>query len=80
MQALAQAVGSACLLNSMASYGLDPSCIEAEAFAWLAKRRIEGRPRNLPSVTGAAKPLVLALFMPAVKWAARRRTKIRTHR
>jgi anhydro-N-acetylmuramic acid kinase len=59
MQALAQTLGSACLLNSMACYGLDPSCIEAAAFAWLAKRRIEGRPGNLPSVTGAAKPLLL---------------------
>ena len=59
MQALAQAVGSACQINSTARYGLDPSCIEAVAFAWLAKRRIEGCPGNLPSVTGAAKPLVL---------------------
>ncbi len=47
------------LVNSTARYGLPPNCIEAVAFAWLAKRRLEGLPGNLPSVTGAAKPLVL---------------------
>jgi anhydro-N-acetylmuramic acid kinase len=59
MQALAQTLGSACLLNSTACYGLAPSCIEAVAFAWLAKRRLERCPGNLPSVTGAARPVVL---------------------
>ncbi|RDB42636.1 anhydro-N-acetylmuramic acid kinase [Halomonas sp. DQ26W] len=33
--------------------------LEAGAFAWLAWRRLEGLPGNLPSVTGAAGPRVL---------------------
>ncbi len=39
--------------------GLPPQAVEAIAFAWLAKRRLEGLPGNLPSVTGAKKPVVL---------------------
>ncbi|MGH9893458.1 MAG: anhydro-N-acetylmuramic acid kinase, partial [bacterium] len=37
-------------------HGLDPQCVEATAFAWLAHCRLEGRPANLPSVTGS-RPL-----------------------
>ena len=44
---------------STAAYGLDPDAVEAVAFAWLAKRRLEGLPGNLPSVTGAARAVVL---------------------
>jgi anhydro-N-acetylmuramic acid kinase len=29
------------------------------AFAWLAHETLAGRPGNLPSVTGAAKPTLL---------------------
>lgn len=46
-------------LESTASAGLDPNWIEAAAFAWLAARRLAGRPGNLPSVTGARAPAVL---------------------
>ncbi|MBB3233098.1 anhydro-N-acetylmuramic acid kinase [Halomonas stenophila] len=43
------------------SRGLDwpADWLEAAAFAWLAWRRLEGLPGNLPSVTGAAGPRVL---------------------
>jgi anhydro-N-acetylmuramic acid kinase len=40
-------------------YGLTPDCIEAVTFAWLAKQRIENKPANLPSVTGANKKVLL---------------------
>lgn len=40
-------------------YGLTPNCIEAVTFAWLAKQRIENKPANLPSVTGANKKVLL---------------------
>jgi anhydro-N-acetylmuramic acid kinase len=40
-------------------YGLHPDWVEAAAFAWLAKRRLEGRFGNLPEVTGAAAGQVL---------------------
>ena len=40
-------------------YGLSPDCIEAVTFAWLAKQRVEEKPANLPSVTGATKKVIL---------------------
>ena len=46
-------------------HGIDPQLVEAAAFAWLAKRTIDGRPGNLPSVTGARGPRVLgAVYLP----------------
>ena len=39
-----------------AALGVDPSLVEALAFAWLARERIEGRPGNLAAATGAAGP------------------------
>lgn len=44
---------------STASLGIDPDCIEAMAFAWLAKRRLDNLPGNIPSVTGAKKEVLL---------------------
>jgi anhydro-N-acetylmuramic acid kinase len=51
-------------LDGMAVYsterfGVKPECVEAVAFAWLAKCRLEGRTANLPSVTGASRGVVL---------------------
>ncbi len=50
---------SAVNFQSTSTHGLDPDWVEAAAFAWLAKRRISGEPGNLPSVTGASKPVTL---------------------
>jgi len=33
--------------------------VEACAFAWLAKRRVENKTGNLPAVTGASDAVVL---------------------
>ncbi|MCB8889097.1 anhydro-N-acetylmuramic acid kinase [Vreelandella malpeensis] len=46
-------------LTSPAAFGWPEDWIEAGAFAWLAHRRLEGLPGNLPSVTGARGPRVL---------------------
>ncbi|SHF31779.1 anhydro-N-acetylmuramic acid kinase [Modicisalibacter ilicicola DSM 19980] len=40
-------------------FGWSPDWLEASAFAWLAWRRMENLPGNLPTVTGAAGPRVL---------------------
>lgn len=48
-----------CRVTSTAELGLAPQWIEAAAFAWLAKRRMESLPGNLPSVTGASRLAVL---------------------
>lgn len=38
---------------SCEDYGLKPEQVEAAAFAWLAKKRLEDEPGNSPAVTGA---------------------------
>jgi anhydro-N-acetylmuramic acid kinase len=59
---------SGCTFGSTDMEGLDPDCIEAITFAWLAKCRIEGKPGNLPSVTGAKSAVVLgAIYEPGNK-------------
>jgi anhydro-N-acetylmuramic acid kinase len=44
---------------STEKYGVNPDAVEAITFAWLAKRRLENIPGNLPSVTGAKKAVLL---------------------
>ena len=52
-------------LSTTAELGLDPNWVEACAFAWLAKQRIEKQTGNLPAVTGAVKSVVLGgLYLP----------------
>lgn len=48
-----------CQVDSTAVYGVDPEWVEAMAFAWLAKQTLEGKPGNLPSVTGAKRAVML---------------------
>lgn len=54
-----------CKVHSTAAYGLDPDWVEAAAFAWLARETLAGNPGNLPSVTGAARPVILGGVYPA---------------
>jgi anhydro-N-acetylmuramic acid kinase len=45
--------------------GIHPAWVEASAFAWLARCRMEGRPIDLRSVTGASRPTTLgAIYLP----------------
>ena len=45
--------------------GIEADAVEAVTFAWLAKQRMEGLSGNLPSVTGAKKPVILgAIYEP----------------
>ncbi len=39
--------------------GVHPDWVEAAAFAWLAHQALEGRPGNVPSVTGAKHAVIL---------------------
>ena len=41
-------------IRSSATYGIDPDFVEAAAFAWLARERLENRAGNRPEVTGAS--------------------------
>jgi len=44
--------------------GAPPQAVEAVAFAWLARCRVEGVPASLPAVTGARGPRVLGALYP----------------
>jgi len=46
-------------VDSTALHGIDPDWVEAAAFAWLAQRRLDEKAGNLPSVTGADRPMLL---------------------
>ena len=46
-------------IESTEAYGVHPDWVEAMAFAWLAHQTINGKPGNLPSVTGASTEVVL---------------------
>ncbi len=50
---------------STEQYGIHPDRVEAVAFAWLAWRRVNELPGNLPSVTGATKPVLLGAVYKA---------------
>jgi anhydro-N-acetylmuramic acid kinase len=52
-------------IETTATLGMDPDYVEAAGFAWLAKARLEGRPGNLSSVTGARGPRLLGAIYPA---------------
>ena len=63
MRRLAELVSPAALEPSD-RHGIEPQLVEATAFAWLAKQALEGRPGNLPSVTGARGPRELGAVYP----------------
>jgi anhydro-N-acetylmuramic acid kinase len=52
-------------VSSTQDYGIDPDWVEAAAFAWLAKQRLEGKPGNIPEVTGARKAVLLGRLFRA---------------
>jgi len=45
--------------------GIAADWVEANAFAWLARRALMAQPGNLPTVTGASGPRVLGAIYPA---------------
>lgn len=45
--------------------GIPANCMEAMAFAWLARQRIHNKPSNLPSVTGAKARVSLGTLVSA---------------
>lgn len=50
-------------VDSTEKLGVHPDWVEAMAFAWLAKQTLEGKPGNIPKVTGARNATILgAIF------------------
>ncbi len=64
MSRLAASLGSVAI-ETTTSHGIDPDFVEALGFAWLARETLEGRPGNLPAVTGARGSRVLGAIYPA---------------
>ncbi|HNI38494.1 MAG TPA: anhydro-N-acetylmuramic acid kinase, partial [Pseudomonadales bacterium] len=51
---------------STTDFGVPADWLEAMAFAWLAKQRMEGKTSNAPAVTGASRPCVLGgVYLPS---------------
>ena len=48
-----------CTVNTTAKLGLDPDFVEASAFAWLARERVNRRAGNIPEVTRAKQATTL---------------------
>lgn len=64
MQRLAEVLAPA-QIDTTTALGVAPDIVEAVAFAWLAMRRLRDLPGNLPSVTGARRPVRLgAIYDP----------------
>lgn len=63
MRALAQRLPST-HITTTADLGVAPQHVEALAFAWLARRCLDGLPGNLPAVTGARGLRVLGALYP----------------
>ncbi len=64
MQRLRALLPAASLVTS-ADFGIDPDAKEAIAFAALAHEFVHHRPANLPSATGARRPVLLGRDTPA---------------
>ncbi len=52
------------MIRSTEKLGVSPDWMEAIAFAWLAKQTLEGKPGNLPAVTGAKGYRILGAIYP----------------
>jgi anhydro-N-acetylmuramic acid kinase len=65
MHRLSALLPAAATVESTAAHGLEPTLVEATAFAWLARAHVERMPGNCPEVTGATGPRVLGALYPA---------------
>ncbi len=55
-----------CTVQSSEVLGIDPDWMEGIAFAWLAKQRLDEKPGNIPTVTGARHSAVLGgIYSPS---------------
>jgi anhydro-N-acetylmuramic acid kinase len=64
MSSLQSHLGKTIKILTSEDLGIPTDAREAIAFALLAAATLEGRPGNLPSVTGAARPVVLGSITP----------------
>ncbi len=55
-----------CEVLQSTDHGIPEDCMEAMAFAWLARQRVHGQTSNMPSVTGASGKASMGVFYPAM--------------
>ncbi len=55
-------------IETSEAHGIAPEWVEAAGFAWFAQARLEGRPANVPSVTGAREHVHLGGVYSAKKY------------
>jgi anhydro-N-acetylmuramic acid kinase len=60
-----QSLLGAAMVADTSTLGVDPQAVEAIAFAWLAHRRLAGKPASLPEVTGARGARILGALYAA---------------
>jgi anhydro-N-acetylmuramic acid kinase len=65
MQRIRQRLPSGMAVKSTQAMGIPVDQVEALAFAWLARARLERQPGNLPAVTGASAARVLGAVYAA---------------
>ena len=54
-----------CHIDTTDRWGINPSWVEAIAFAWLARQRLRGAASNIPAVTGARASVSLGgVYLP----------------
>jgi anhydro-N-acetylmuramic acid kinase len=63
MQLLNDALGVP--VEPVEAVGWRGDLLEAEAFAWLAVRSLDGKPLSLPSTTGVREPVTGGKLFPA---------------
>jgi len=63
MDRLARSVEPSVVIST-AARGVPPDWVEAIAFAWFARRTLQGLPGNVPRVTGARRPVVIGGIYP----------------
>ncbi len=53
------------VVHTTTDWGIPPELVEAAAFAWFARERLERRPTNAPEVTGASERLSMGgVYLP----------------
>lgn len=51
-------------VRTTSEIGIEPSYVEAAAFAWFAKQTLNGLSSNVPEVTGAKHPVIMGAIYP----------------
>jgi len=59
MKNIQKLLGTFMEVTTTSDFELPSDCVEAVAFAWLAKKRLENKSVNISTVTGANKNAVL---------------------